>query len=95
MTSVLSSVTHWLGGTREVSPERTPVSGDNGSQGADDPASTAHAPEPPSPDAPAGGGAGAEEGGAVGEGERSAVDLQEVSEKAMQTAKEWGSMWGL
>lgn len=94
MTSVLSSVTNWLGGTREISPERTPVAGDNGSQAGEEPAPRSDVPVVAAPEVPAGDKASAEEG-ATEQDERPAldVDLHEVSDKAVQAAKEWGSMW--
>ena len=91
MTSVLSSVSYWLGGTRDVSPERIPVTVTADGQILEEvPVPTdapreSHAPSEPGQDEEAG----------RGQNERSSLemDLQEVSEKAMQAAREWGSKW--
>jgi len=89
MTSVLNSVSYWLGGARDASPEPVPVTLNADGQVVDQPPSEKTSMEQrTSPTEPEG-----TEEGEKEEQEKSSleVDLQEVSEKAMQTAKEWGS----
>jgi len=97
MTSVLHSVTNWLGGTREVSPERVEISLTSDGQILEQttPVITA-APEKTSDKATEGNGSteevADEDESELREKSSLEVDLQEVSEKAMTAAKEWGSM---
>lgn len=107
MTSVLGSVTSWLVGVRDPSPERQVIE----IGGTNPPSQQQTGEEGSKEDSPSAGSVGAETGTETAElegqekspgddGKDDAtktlpggmdVDLQEVSEKAIHAAKEWGS----
>jgi len=86
MTSVINSVSYWLGGARDASPEPVPVTVSADGQ-IQEQSPTEKTSEQKTSEQE-----GSEEGTNEQQEKSSLeVDLQEVSEKAMQTAKEWGS----
>lgn len=91
MTSILSNVTHWLGGTRSDSPESVAVTMSADGQIQETPVTTANENAPPEINQTNSDSEAYEQANNPEEKSSLEKDLQEVSEKAMHAAKEWGT----